>query len=154
MAAYATPDDLAQRLPQSIRDQLLSEAADADGTAEDAAVAILAEAQGIIDAELASNGYVVPVAGLKATDPDMVTLRSHTLSIAKFLMLDRRGATAFDPGALRLFDAAMSWLKDPDLSNAQKNALGAVTTQTMVRAGYEGQVYGIRPDGTNPLKGL
>lgn len=156
-ATYADEEKFKKRLPAAAMAQLLSEASDDESTLSDMIGAVLFEAQGIIDSRLYAVGYATPVVEDDidgAPAPDMVLLESHTLSIAKFLSLDRRGMSNYDPSAEKLYDSAMKWLERPVLGGAAMRTTPSPTKTVRLGSGSDTRMYGEGSDGASRLKGL
>lgn len=152
MGHYANAEDLTRRLPAAAIAQLTTEAGEDEGAVDDAVSAILVEVEGLVDSKLRALGMITPVV-VPADSPDGIAIQSNVLSIAKFLLLSRRGMSAYDPAAETLFNAAMSWLKSPGLADAPRATAKRSDAATRIGAGSDARKWG---DGETPsaMRGL
>lgn len=128
---YATPAELQNVLDLGTLAQLSAES----GTAPDDAVLanVLADASDLMDSYLGGR-YVVPV-----TAPSAVArLRPWCLSIAKWLLLERRLAGRYDQGAQFAFERALEWLRDVAGSEASLADATPVSQASPSTAGGRG----------------
>lgn len=152
---YATIDDFQSRLSQKALADLSADVAGADSD-EDVLEALLHEVDGMIDTAANTAGYATPInSDVPAT---MSVLRTHELSIAKFLLLDRRGMTAYDPASETLYKAALDFLKalangDVELAGASAKAV-PMTPTGAVSASSEKNVFGRGFRECNPRRGI
>lgn len=154
MSSYATKEELENRIPESALAQLTTES----GTSpEDTMLEeVLQEADGMIDTAANTAGYVTPI--VSDVDATMSVLKTHEISIAKFLLLDRRGMTAYDPASEKLYQAALDFLStlrkgDVELAGAPVKA-PATTPTGAVSASSEANYFGRGTRRCNPLRGI
>lgn len=152
--SYATVDEFKQRLRDSHLVQLSADSGtEAD---EDMLQAILTEVDGLIDTAANTAGYATPIVSTVAATK--AALRSHELSIAKFLLLDRGGMGAYDPAAETLYKAANSFLDalgKGDLELAGAGLKSVPTSPTgAVHATSEDRFFGKGSEESDPMRGI
>jgi phage gp36-like protein len=152
--SYSTPDDLRRRLPEKALAQLTTETGDAPD--DDLLAEVITEADAILDVAANTAGYATPVISESAST--MGSMKSHSLSIAKFLLLDRRGLGAFDPAAETLYKAATAFTDrvakgDLELSGADLKSVPAAAAGAVL-AGSEDVVFGKGSRTSDPMRGL
>lgn len=151
---YATLEGLKNRLPaQALADLTTESGSEPDDEMLDS---ILSEVDGLIDTAANTGGYATPI--VSESGATKTALESHTLSIAKFLILDRRGMTAYDPASETLYKAALAFLGglqkgDIELAGAPLRVSPATSTGSVI-AGSEARVFGRGFCTRDPRRGI
>ena len=152
--AYATPEKLRRRLPESALAQLTRETGDAAD--DEMLTEVCVESDGILNVAANTAGYTTPVSSSDGST--MGTLETHSLSIAKFLLLNRRGLGSLDLAAETLYKAALKFGEqlacgDMELLGAAVKGIPAATSGSSL-AGSEDLVFGKGNRTSDPMRGL
>ncbi|MDD5305387.1 MAG: DUF1320 family protein [Elusimicrobia bacterium] len=154
--SYTTTEKLKRRLPETALAQLTT---DSGNNPNDTMLEeVLAEVDGLIDTAANTGGYITPIASTNAATK--ATLESHELSIAKFLILDRRGMTVLDPAAETLYKAALSFLAGISKADGGIELAGAPKKATptqssgAVLGGSDRRFFGRSGGRPDPMQGL
>jgi phage gp36-like protein len=152
--SYTTTEKLERRLPESVLAQLTTDS----GTNPDDSMLeeVLAEVDGLIDTAANTGGYATPV--VTDNPATKAALESHELSIAKFLILDRRGMTAYDPASETLYKAANAFLAglakgDIELAGAAAKGVSQSSSGSIL-GGSERRFFGRSLGRCDPMKGI
>jgi len=151
---YSSSADLLRRLPEKALAQLTTEASSLPD--DTMLTEVLVEADSILDVAANSAGLVTPIVSANAAT--MAVLNTHSLSIAKFLLLDRRGLGAFDPAAETLYKAALSFADklakgDIELAGAPVRSVPAAASGSVL-AGSEVSFFGKGSRSSDPMRGI
>lgn len=158
--SYATADALKQRLPPDALNELAGEKGEEQTDVDARIDAILAEVDGLIDTAANTAGLVTPIVSVVGATNSW--LETHELSIAKYLLLDRRGMTAYDPAAENLYNKAIAALEslakgNVELAGAPSRASGGPVPQGAtgsVVAGSESRVFGRGSSSWDSRRGI
>jgi len=154
--SYATAQALKQRLPPDALNELAGEKGEDQVNVDARIEKILKEVDGMFDTAANTAGLVTPI--VSDVDATNSWLETHELSIAKYLLLDRRGMTAYDPAAENLYNKAIAALESLAKGNVELGgAPGKASTQAStgsVIAGSEARVFGRGSRTWDPRRGI